>query len=181
MFIGEKVKLSHYHEGDGQKLANWQWDDEFVNPLSDDMIHPYTAEDWENIFRRSSNSNENVEFTVRKTSDNALIGFVALFDLSIRNHNCELAIGFPKKEDRSQGYGSEAIQLILDYGFNNLNMHKIKLSVYSFNTIAIKSYQKNGFVKEGTLKNEVFYNGQWVDIDHYALFQKDWYNSHSEH
>lgn len=40
MFIGKKVKLSHYHDGDGKKFAEWQWDDAFNNPLSDDMIHP---------------------------------------------------------------------------------------------------------------------------------------------
>lgn len=175
MFIGNNVKLSHYHENDGKDLASWQWDDDFINPLSDDMIHPYTAENWEKIFKEASKSYENVEFTVRKTNDNSLIGFVGLFDVNIRNHSCDLAIGFPKKEDRSKGYGSETLYLILDYGFNNLNMHKIKLSVYPFNAGAIKAYTKVGFVKEGTSKNEVFYDGQWVDIDHYAIFQDDWF------
>ncbi|MBD9364669.1 GNAT family N-acetyltransferase [Leuconostoc mesenteroides] len=181
MFIGKKVKLSHYHDGDGKKFAEWQWDDAFNNPLSDDMIHPHTAEDWENIFRRSSKSKENVEFTVRKTENNELVGFVALFDLNIRNHTGELAIGFPKKKDRLKGYGSETLRLILDYGFNNLNMHKIKLTVYPFNTPAVKAYKKNGFTKEGTFKNEVFYDGKWVDIDHYAIFQNDWYTSQNEY
>lgn len=47
MFIGNNVKLSHYHEEDGKKLASWQWDEDFLTPLTSDMIHPYTAEDWE--------------------------------------------------------------------------------------------------------------------------------------
>ena len=97
MFIGNNVKLSHYHENDGKDLASWQWDDDFINPLSDDMFHPYTAENWEKIFKEASKSYENVEFTVRKTNDNSLIGFVGLFDINIRNHSCDLAIGFPKK------------------------------------------------------------------------------------
>ncbi|WP_273705790.1 GNAT family N-acetyltransferase [Leuconostoc mesenteroides] len=175
MFIGNNVKLSHYHEEDGKKLASWQWDEDFVTPLASDMIHPYTAEDWEKIFRDASNSYENVEFTIRKVSDDSLVGFVDLSDISVRNHSCELGIGFPKKEDRSKGYGTEALSLILSYGSNNLNMHKIKLSVYPFNIGAVKSYTKAGFVKEGTAKNEIFYNGKWVDIDYYAIFQEDWY------
>ena len=177
MFIGKNVKLSHYHETDGKDLASWQWDDDFVNPLASDMIHPYTAEDWEKLFRETSNSYENVEFTVRKVVDDSLIGFVDLSDISVRNHSCELGIGFPKKEDRSKGYGQETLSLILDYGFNNLNMHKIKLSVYPFNTGAVKAYTNAGFVKEGTSRNEVFYDGKWVNIDHYAIFQEDWFSN----
>lgn len=175
MFIGKNVKLSHYHEDDAKKLAEWQWDDDFINPLCNDMIHPYTPENWEKLFREAADSYERVEFTVRKIDDNRLIGFVDLLDISIRNHSCELGIGFPRKEDCSQGYGSETLDLILDYGFNNLNMHKIKLSVYPFNIGAIKAYTRAGFNKEGSSKDEVFYNGQWVDIDHYAIFQNDWY------
>lgn len=175
MFIGKNVKLSHYHDTDGKDLAEWQWDDDFINPLSTDMIHPFTADDWEKLFKTSSNSNEHVEFTVRKTSDDRLIGFVALFDLNIRNHSCELGIGIAKSEDRAKGYGTEILNLILDYGFNNVNMHKIKLTVYPFNTGAVKAYTRVGFVKEATFKQEVFYNGQWVDIDQYVIFQDDWY------
>ncbi|GAP03026.1 acetyltransferase [Fructobacillus pseudoficulneus] len=177
MFIGKNVKLSHYHEGDGKDFADWQWDDAFINLLSDDVIHPFSAENWEKIFRNSANDNENVEFTVRKVVDDSLIGFVSLTNISVRNHSCELGIGFPKEEDRSKGYGQETLSLILDYGFNNLNMHKIKLSVFPFNTAAVKAYTKVGFIKEGTSKNEVFYDGKWVDSDHYAIFQEDWFAS----
>ena len=38
MFIGKNVKLSHYHEDDAKKLAEWQWDDDFINPLCNDML-----------------------------------------------------------------------------------------------------------------------------------------------
>lgn len=98
MFIGKNVKLSHYHEGDGKDFADWQWDDAFINLLSDDVIHPFSAENWEKIFRNSANDNENVEFTVRKVVDDSLIGFVSLTNISVRNHSCELGIGFPKKK-----------------------------------------------------------------------------------
>ncbi|WP_188357388.1 GNAT family N-acetyltransferase [Leuconostoc falkenbergense] len=175
MFIGKNVKLSHYHETDGENLANWQWDENFLSTLTSDMIHPYTANDWEKIFLENTDSSENVAFTIRKTNDDSLVGYVTLTDISVRNHSCELGIGFPKAEDRSIGYGTEAMKLILDYGFNNLNMHKIKLSVYPFNTGAVKAYTKVGFVKEGTAKDEIFYDGKWVDIDYYAIFQDDWF------
>lgn len=175
MFIGQNVKLSHYHEGDGAQFAAKQWDDAFNNPLSTEMIHPFTAADWEKIFTRSANSHDNVEFTVRKTSDDRLIGFVGLFGISIRNHTAELALGILQSDDRGKGYGTELLHLILDYGFNNLNLHKIKLNVYPFNIGAIKAYTRVGFVKEATFKHEIFYNGQWVDTDRYAIFQADWY------
>lgn len=139
------------------------------------MIHPFTADDLEKIFKTSSHSNEHVEFTVRKISDDRLIGFVSLFDLNIRNHSCELGIGIAKSEDRAKGYGTEILNLILDYGFNNVNMHKIKLNVYPFNTGAIKAYTRVDFVKETTFKQEVFYNGQRIDIDQSVIFQNDWY------
>lgn len=175
MFKGTKVVLSHYHKQDGEKLADLQWSESFLSTLSDDMIHPFTPNDWEKQFTDTSDNNENVQFTIRKAYDDSLVGFVALFNINIRNHSIELAIGLPDPKDRSKGYGTEALNLILDYGFNNLNLHKIKLSVYPFNTGAIKAYTNVGFVKEGTSKNEVFYGGKWVDIDQYAIFQEDWF------
>ncbi len=54
-------------------------------------------------------------------------------------------------------------------------MHKIKLNVYPFNTGTVKAYTRVDFVKEATFKQEVFYNGQWVDIDQSVIFQDDWY------
>ncbi|GIC70352.1 hypothetical protein FT12353_10040 [Fructobacillus tropaeoli] len=57
-------------------------------------------------------------------------------------------------------------------------MHKMKLSVFPFNAGAVKAYTKACFVKEGASKDEIFYDGQWVDFDHYAIFQEDWLASH---
>ncbi|GAP00483.1 GNAT family N-acetyltransferase [Fructobacillus ficulneus] len=179
MFIGKNVKLSHYHDTDGEKLANWQWNDDFLNLLTADVIHPFTAESWEKLFREGAESDENFEFTIRKVSDDQLIGFVNLSDISIRNRTANLGIGIPNAADQSQGFGSEALALILDYGFNNLNLHKIKLSVFDFNTAAIKAYTRVGFQKEGVSKQESFYNGHWVDLHHYAIFQDDWFEAHS--
>lgn len=64
---------------------------------------------------------------------------------------------------RNKGYGTEAIQLILDYGFNYLNLNNIKLDVLSFNERAIACYKKCGFKEYGRRRKSEFINGKYYD------------------
>lgn len=67
------------------------------------------------------------------------------------------------REARNKGYGTEAIQLILDYGFNYLNLNNIKLDVLSFNERAIACYKKCGFKEYGRRRKSEFINGKYYD------------------
>lgn len=74
-----------------------------------------------------------------------------------------MAIGIGDPNFRGKGYGTDALQLILRYGFNELNLHRIGLDVISYNKSAIRAYQKVGFQVEGTMRESVLRDGQQYD------------------
>lgn len=74
-----------------------------------------------------------------------------------------MGIFIGEKDYLSKGYGTEAIRLILDFGFNYMNLHNIKLELISFNERALKCYKKCGFVETGRTRENVFVNGKYYD------------------
>lgn len=174
MLRGEKIYLANYVDGDAGYLADWQWDTEFVNGLSEDVAHPYQPSDWQVLFDEASNSDSEIMFTIRDIETCMLIGFVSLSDIYLRSQRAEVGIGIPQAKDRNQGYGQEALALILDYAFNHLNLHKLTLSVHSFNMPAIRAYEKAGFVREGVNREAVPKDGIWYDQYNYGLLNREW-------
>ena len=92
-----------------------------------------------------------------------MIGTVGLVRYSPINRTATLGIFIGDKEYRNEGYGTEAIRLILDYGFNYLNLNNIKLDLMSFNERALKCYTKCGFKEYGRRRKCKFINGKYYD------------------
>jgi len=89
-----------------------------------------------------------------------------------RNANIFLTIGEP--EYWGKGIAGEASKLIINYGFTELNFHKIFAGVFTPNTRSLRAAEKLGFKKEAVLKEEMYVDGQYHDIHKFALFKRDW-------
>jgi RimJ/RimL family protein N-acetyltransferase len=74
----------------------------------------------------------------------------------------------------NQGYGSEAAKLMLQHGFENLNLHRIYLRVYENNPRAIRSYEKVGYVHEGRMRQAVYKNGKFEDVLLMSVLRSEW-------
>ena len=77
------------------------------------------------------------------------------------------------KDYWGKGYGSDALKVLIRFIFEEVNIYKIKLNVFSFNKRAISCYKKLGFKEEGILKDELYRNGKYFDIIPMALFKED--------
>ncbi len=88
------------------------------------------------------------------------IGLVSLWDRAIPHEAAELSIWIGQGY-RDQGYGTEALRLVLGYAFRELKLHKVYLRVLEYNTRAIHAYQKCGFRVEGVLREEMKVDGRW--------------------
>ena len=78
------------------------------------------------------------------------------------------------KDYWGRDYGSDALKVLIKFIFEEVNMDKIKLGVFSFNARAIACYKKIGFIEEGILKKELYRNGKYNDITLMALFKEDY-------
>jgi len=91
------------------------------------------------------------------------IGNCGLQKIDWRNRHAELGIVIGEKRFWNQGYGTDAMRLLVQHGFKNINLNRIWLRVHADNPRAIRCYEKVGFVHEGRLRADQFKNGLYVD------------------
>jgi RimJ/RimL family protein N-acetyltransferase len=103
-----------------------------------------------------------------------LIGTTGLhkIDRIARSASFGLMIGDVAYQNR--GYGAEATRLAIRYGFRELNLKRIELSVFANNWRAIRTYQKAGFVHEGCLRAAQYRDGEYVDEYKFAILREEW-------
>jgi RimJ/RimL family protein N-acetyltransferase len=99
------------------------------------------------------------------------IGFSHI-DWVSRNANIFAFIGEP--ELWGKGIAGEASRLIINYGFTELNLHKIYAGVFTPNSRSLRAAEKLGFEKECVLKEGMYVDGQYHDVHKFALFKRDW-------
>lgn len=95
--------------------------------------------------------------------DDRPIGDIALQDIDRINRNANIRIAINSSSQQGKGYGTEALRLMLNYGFGILNLHRIELNVFSYNERAIHVYEKVGFKREGIQREALFYDHQYHD------------------
>jgi diamine N-acetyltransferase len=105
------------------------------------------------------------------------VGVVGLKGLESRSRSAEYWIYIGDLAVRRKGFAEEATRIILDYGFNVLNLHRIFLKVHARNTAAVALYHKLGFVSEGVLRDASFNEGKFVDVICYSLLEDEFRNS----
>jgi|SRR5690625_1147088 len=117
----------------------------------------------QNWFENISSDNSRIDLFICLQENDQPIGDIAMLDIDHQNRNSVVRISIFDHEFWGNGYGTEAMSLLLKYGFEILNLHRIGLDVYSFNKRGIKSYEKLGFKQEGIIRDELFYDGEYHD------------------
>ena len=142
-------------------INEWRNDKDTVDLLGANFryINIETDREWINNYQRSR-SNQVRCAICDKTG---IIGMISLVDIDYINSKAEMHLIIGNNASRGKGYGNDAIVLMLNHAFNNLNLNKVYLTVLSYNNIAIRLYYKNGFRKEGILRQEIFKSGKYVD------------------
>lgn len=106
-------------------------------------------------------------------NNNIVIGDIALQDIDWKNRSCSIGLGISKKEYRSKGYGTEAVKIIIDYGFNNLGIERITANTLEQNEGAQRSLEKCGFILEGRERKAVYFAGNRWDRLNYAILREE--------
>ena len=120
-------------------------------------------EEIERFFAARALGPESLSLAVHIRDTNRLIGTCALSQLDSDNGSALYHITIGEKDMWGRGYGTEATRLMLDHAFGTLNLHRIALSVFSFNERAIRSYRSCGFVIEGRAREAIWRDGRWWD------------------
>jgi len=101
-----------------------------------------------------------------------------LNDIDNIRRTATLGIFIGEDENRSKGYGTEVLKLLLDYGFNYMNLHSIKLTVFDFNERALRCYKKCGFKETGRHRENRFINGKYYDTISMDILENEFTESY---
>ncbi|WMJ22025.1 GNAT family protein [Paludicola sp. MB14-C6] len=107
-------------------------------------------------------------------NDGTVIGDIALQDIDRTNRNCSVGMGIAKIENRCKGYGQQAVNLILNYGFEYLGMERITANTLEINIGAQKSLEKCGFILEGKERKAIYLNGKKYDRFNYSILKEEY-------
>lgn len=170
---GNRLYLAVLEKDDCRKI----WDDfeydfqENTEPLN--IGHSITkADNWFDEIQKNQGE-KNIRLGVFLL-DGSVIGDVALQDIDWKNRSSSIGLGIAKMCYRGQGYGSEAVGLILEYGFNNIGLERIWAHTLEHNKRAQNSLIKNGFILEGTERQAVYFAGRKWDRLNYGLLREEY-------
>lgn len=167
LFESEKVRLTH---PEPQELADaftrWGSDMEYYRPLDSDPARLWSAKkrkEWEDKSLEEEDHGNSFFFGIRTRAEDTLIGFVALWGIRWQDGEAFVAIGIGEPAYRGQGYGTQAMQLLLNFAFSELNLRRVSLIVFEYNERAIRSYRKSGYVHEGVIRGAMRRDGRRWD------------------
>jgi RimJ/RimL family protein N-acetyltransferase len=161
MIKGERITLRAIERDDLSRYVTWLNDTEITRHLAA-HLH-FSSEDEKDWYEAQRKDSSTQNFAIVLNDGLAHIGGIGLMHLDHRQQHAELGIFIGEKSKWGQGYGREAIGLLLGYGFNELNLHRIYLRVDASNTQGIRCYTHCGFVEEGRLRDNTYHGGQFED------------------
>ncbi|WP_304943306.1 GNAT family N-acetyltransferase [Vallitalea guaymasensis] len=173
MYEGKKIRLREYRKSDAEVAQNYINDKELKKNLNPGIPYPYTLQDEEKWFESNTALKDTYSFAIETLGDNVYIGGCGINQVDWKNSNVEIGIFIGNKEYWNKGYGTDAMNVLIRFIFNEMNINKIKLNVYSFNKRALKCYEKCGFKTEGVLRKELYREGNYHDIIVMGLLKEE--------
>ncbi len=173
--LGERVMLREYREQDLEHIRNWVNDPESTSNLSNIFVRPHTEAMTQRFVERVMRNDDpdGFYFVIADRRDESYLGQVDITGVDWYLRMGRLGVVIPDPENRGRGYGSEAMKLIIGYAFNRINLNKIELDVYAFNSAAYELYRRLGFVEEGRRRANVYRDGRYYDAILMGVFPQE--------
>lgn len=185
MIYGERIRFRGVERADLHTFVKWLNDpDVYQGILIHNPISQVDEENWFEMMIKRPPEEHVMGIEVRLPSEQAslpavkaqepvddggverwrLIGTFAFDHIDWRNRSAEFGIMIGEKVYWNQGYGTEAVRLLAQHGFNTLNLNRIFLHVFENNPRAIRVYEKAGFIHEGRERQAEFKDGKYIDV-----------------
>lgn len=161
---GERIALRAWEREDIQ--TRWetdQTDDAEEQRLRDWHEPPRSLQQREAEFDAQLAEPDPATVALVIVAEGRAVGDINLFHIDTRNRAASIGLSIWRAEDRGRGYGTDAMRVLMRWGFQQLNLHRIELSVDPANERARHIYEKLGFVEEGRRREAHYGDGRYVD------------------
>ena len=175
--MGERLYLRPFERKDFGLMMKWMNDKEILSLTGE--VKPWSRKDVNEFFDKVEKDKDRVWFAVVLKDGDRVIGETGLLRIFWPWKCTDLTIEINEKNVWDQGYGSEAINLLLSWAFDTLGFHRIAIGVVGFNRRALHFYKKNGFKKEGVWREGYHYDGRYHDFVMMSILEEE-FREHRE-
>lgn len=171
------VKLKYFKDTDFKQLINWidssesllQWGGPgFDYPLNESQLERY-------IYNTNNEHAETMVYKVIDDKTDKAVGHISLSKIDGKNKSARVGkVLVGDKNTRGQGIGQQMIKEVLKIAFDELQLHRVSLGVFDFNTSAIVCYEKVGFKKEGLLRDSRKNGNEYWSLWEMSILKNEW-------
>jgi len=170
---GEKIYFRPYSDEDLFLVYSGKNDSEVRETLF--LYTPMTMEQTANELSQWASSKETVLFTICREEDNVQVGQTAFVRIDFISRAAIFYIAIYDPQFWSKGYGGEATRMMIQYGFDILNLNRIQLHVCTENVKGVAAYKKAGFKIEGTLRQAMYHHNKYIDFYVMGILREEFY------
>ncbi len=174
LLSGDLVRLARPVPADFAEIARWSADMEYQRLLRRALVYPGTETEIAEWLGGKTDEYEFAPFTIRTLDEDRLVGFLGIKDIFWQSRHCSFFVSIGDSAERGKGYGSDAVKAMLKYCFWEMNLNRVGLEVMSYNEAAKRSYEKIGFKHEGTMRQWVYRDGVYYDIELMSILRPEW-------
>lgn len=167
--IGKKIYLKNlFVQNITEDYISWMNDYEIVK-YTESRFSPHNRESIEQFVNNANNAN-NILFGIFTIDSGTHIGNIKLGAINWIHRYADIGLIIGNKNYWGKGIATEAISLVSDYAFTQLNLHKLTAGAYEFNEGSIKAFIKNGFSDVFVEKEKYFFEGKYINCVHLEKF-----------
>jgi RimJ/RimL family protein N-acetyltransferase len=176
IYRGQLVRLAtESPEVFAKAFVRWDRDTEYHRLADSDPSHLWSekkVKEWiEKDFEKDAT--KSMHFSIRTLSDDKFIGEMSLW-FNWPHGDAWVGIVIGERDYWGKGYGTDAMRLIVQYGFIEANLRRVSLSLHSYNERALKSYEKVGFKLEGTMRQDTLREGRRTHGLFMGILREEW-------
>lgn len=171
--VGRFVALRRPRPADLSSVVRWYRDRE-IGRLTRYQSQPMSQPDIERFFQLRMMAPDALAYCIDELPEWRLIGFTTFSSLDGDNGSVQFHITIGERDAWGRGLGTEATELMLGHAFEMLGLHRVGLSVFSYNLRAIRAYEKAGFRVEGRLREAIQRDGRYWDEIQMGILAGEW-------
>jgi len=185
LFVGPRIILGPIdHENDPPVLSRWSHDPEYLRLLEVEPVYPisvFQAQKKLEALEKELDEGKNLcFFTIRTRESDRLLGFASIRWIEWEHGAGWIHMGIGDRRDWRQGYGTETLDLLLEYAFSELNLYRLGAEIIEYNLGARRLFEKAGFIEEVRRRQALSRDGRRWDLLLYGLLCQEWEARHAE-
>lgn len=174
LFRGMHIRFTALTPDDLPALAGWYEDAGFLRLYDSRPAYSKTEAELGKWLAGVVEDKNTFAFAVRALDGDDLLGYLEVDGVDWQHGVCGMGLAFGKQANRGKGYGYEATKLALRYAFDELNLHRVQVTLFSYNHRSLALVDKVGFRREGVLRERLRRDGDRHDMLLYGMLRHEW-------